>query len=64
MQVLMYDWSEGGETEVVVEDIERLNLDYFDKYDKQQADWRLFKEVSVSISIHLSIYVIELLNRL
>jgi len=43
-KVLMYDWSEGGETEVVVEDIERLNLDYFDKYDKQQADWRLFKE--------------------
>lgn len=43
-KVLMYDWSEGGETEVVVEDIERLNLDYFDKYDKQQADWRMFKE--------------------
>ena len=41
----MYDWSEGGETEVVAEDIERLNMDYFDKYDKQQKDWRLFKEV-------------------
>jgi len=43
-RVLMYDWSEGGETEVVAEDIERLNMDYFDKYDKQQKDWRLFKE--------------------
>jgi len=43
-RVLMYDWSEGGDTEVVVEDIERLNMDYFDKYDKQQADWRLHKE--------------------
>jgi len=43
-RVLMYDWSEGGDTEVVVEDIERLNMDYFDKYDKQQKDWRLFKE--------------------
>ena len=28
----MYDWSDGGDTEVVVEDIERLNMDYFDKY--------------------------------
>jgi len=43
-KVLMYDWSEGGDTEVVVEDIERLNMDYFDKYDKQQEDWRMFKE--------------------
>jgi len=43
-KVLTYDWSEGGDTEVVVEDIERLNLDYFDKYDKQQSDWRMFKE--------------------
>lgn len=43
-RVLMYDWSEGGDTEVVVEDIERLNMDYFDKYDKQQQDWRMHKE--------------------
>jgi len=43
-RVLMYDWSEGGDTEVVVEDIERLNMDYFDKYDKQQKDWRLHKQ--------------------
>jgi len=43
-KVLTYDWSEGGDTEVVVEDIERLNLDYFDKYDKQQSDWRMHKE--------------------
>eukprot|EP00088_Acartia_fossae_P012918 TRINITY_DN16688_c0_g1_i1.p1 TRINITY_DN16688_c0_g1~~TRINITY_DN16688_c0_g1_i1.p1 ORF type:complete len:267 (-),score=80.71 TRINITY_DN16688_c0_g1_i1:369-1103(-) len=43
-RVLTYDWSDGGETEVVVEDIERLNMDYFDINDKQQKDWRLFKE--------------------
>jgi len=43
-QVLMYDWSEGGDTEVVVEDIERLNMDYWDKYDKQQKDWRMHTE--------------------
>jgi len=42
--VLTYDWSEGGDVEVVVEDIERLNMDYHDKYDKQQKDWRLLTE--------------------
>lgn len=43
-QVLVYDWSEGGDTEVVVEDIERLNMDYWDKYDTQQKDWRMHTE--------------------
>jgi len=43
-RVLVYDWSEGGDPEVVVEDIEQLNLDYYDKYDKQQKDWRLHNE--------------------
>jgi hypothetical protein len=48
-QVLMYDWSEGGDTEVVVEDIERLNMDYWDKYDKQQKDWRMHTEVPYNV---------------
>jgi len=43
-EVLSYDWSEGGDFEVVVEDIEALNMDYHDKYDKQQKDWRLLTE--------------------
>ena len=47
----MYDWSEGGDTEVVVEDIERLNMDYFDKYDKQQQDWRMLKEVRLGLNM-------------
>merc|ERR1712001_358185 len=42
--VLSYDWSEGGDTEVVVEDIERMNMDYHDKYDRQQLDWRMLTE--------------------
>lgn len=42
--VLTYDWSEGGDTEVVVEDIERMEMDHHDKYDKQQLDWRLLVE--------------------
>jgi NADH dehydrogenase (ubiquinone) 1 alpha subcomplex subunit 10 len=43
-KVLTYNWSEEGDTEVVVEDVERLQLEYFDKYDKQQSDWRRYKE--------------------
>jgi len=43
-QVLVYDWSEEGDPEVVVEDIEALNMDYHDKYDKQQKDWRMHLE--------------------
>jgi len=43
-KVLTYNWSDEGDTEVVVEDIERLQLEYFDKYDKQQSDWRRYKE--------------------
>ena len=42
--VLTYDWSEGGDTEVVVEDIERMDMDYHDKYDRQQLDWRMLTE--------------------
>merc|ERR1719397_1480960 len=42
--VLSYDWSEGGDTEVVVEDIERMEMDYHDKYDRQQLDWRMLTE--------------------
>lgn len=40
----MYDWSEGGEAEIVVEDIENLNMDDIPRYDTQQKDWRLHNE--------------------
>ena len=29
---------------MVVEDIERMEMDHHDKYDKQQLDWRLLVE--------------------
>lgn len=40
-ELLVYDWSNGGETEVVVEDIERIDFDRFDHYDPKMKDWRL-----------------------
>jgi hypothetical protein len=56
----MYDWSEGGDTEVVVEDIERLNMDYWDKYDKQQKDWRMHTEVPYILQYCLSNSVLQI----
>ncbi|MCP5656299.1 hypothetical protein NL311_28315, partial [Klebsiella pneumoniae] len=42
----MYDWTGGGEVEVVVEDIERLNFDqYTEREEPKMKDWRLPREV-------------------
>ena len=38
--VFVYDWSEPGDVEVVVEDIESLELDWVDEYSDQQIDWK------------------------
>ena len=43
-RVLVYDWSEGGDTEIVVEDIEKAELDNIELYDDQQRDWRFTNE--------------------
>lgn len=43
-ELLVYDWSDYGETEVVVEDIERIDFDRFDKDDTQMRDWRMENE--------------------
>eukprot|EP00096_Caligus_rogercresseyi_P016044 TRINITY_DN8569_c0_g1_i1.p1 TRINITY_DN8569_c0_g1~~TRINITY_DN8569_c0_g1_i1.p1 ORF type:complete len:411 (-),score=151.15 TRINITY_DN8569_c0_g1_i1:479-1711(-) len=42
--VLVYDWNEPGEHDIIVEDIERLNLDLYDIGDTQQQDWFLQME--------------------
>jgi len=43
-EVLIYDWSEEGDAEVVVEDICRVDLDRYTHYDTQMADWRFTDE--------------------
>lgn len=43
-ELLIYDWSSYGDVEVVVEDIERIDFDSFDKYDTKMKDWRLPSE--------------------
>lgn len=41
-ELLIYDWSSGGETEVVVEDIERIDFEQHesDPHNKKLIDWR------------------------
>jgi len=45
-EILIYDWTAGGETEVVVEDIERIKFEQFevDPHDKKMQDWRFTLE--------------------
>ena len=43
--MLVYDWSDGGDTEVVIEDIEATELDMIEMYSNQQKDWRFGDEV-------------------
>lgn len=38
-ELLVYDWSEEGDAEVVVEDIERIDFDRFDIQDIKMIDW-------------------------
>ena len=41
---MVYDWSDGGDAEVVIEDIEHTELDMIEMYDDQQKDWRFNDE--------------------
>ncbi|XP_059224100.1 NADH dehydrogenase [ubiquinone] 1 alpha subcomplex subunit 10, mitochondrial [Stomoxys calcitrans] len=45
-ELLIYDWTAGGETEVVVEDIERIDFEVFneDPMEKKMKDWRFPNE--------------------
>ncbi|XP_072948028.1 NADH dehydrogenase [ubiquinone] 1 alpha subcomplex subunit 10, mitochondrial [Epargyreus clarus] len=45
-ELLVYDWTGGGDVEVVVEDIERLNFEkYTEREEPKMKDWRLPREV-------------------
>uniref|UniRef100_A0A646QDH4 NADH dehydrogenase [ubiquinone] 1 alpha subcomplex subunit 10, mitochondrial n=1 Tax=Hemiscolopendra marginata TaxID=943146 RepID=A0A646QDH4_9MYRI len=40
-ELLVYDWSNFGDIEVVAEDIERLDFDQYGIYDNKLKDWRI-----------------------
>ncbi|KAI5710812.1 NADH dehydrogenase [ubiquinone] 1 alpha subcomplex subunit 10, mitochondrial [Diaphorina citri] len=39
-ELLVYDWSDGGDPEVVVEDIERIDFDHYDHFSNKMREWR------------------------
>jgi len=39
-ELLMYDWGEGGDSEVIIEDIERVDFDHYDDADSKMEDWK------------------------
>ena len=39
-EVLVYDWTQPGNSEIVVEDIERIDFDKYGVYDNKMKDWR------------------------
>ncbi|KAL3266135.1 hypothetical protein HHI36_010320 [Cryptolaemus montrouzieri] len=43
-ELLIYDWSDGGDPEVVVEDIERIDFDNYDAQDVKMKDWDHYNE--------------------
>ncbi|GBM24347.1 NADH dehydrogenase [ubiquinone] 1 alpha subcomplex subunit 10, mitochondrial [Araneus ventricosus] len=43
-EILIYDWSNYGDVEVVVEDIERIDFERFHEYDTKLRDWRKYDD--------------------
>lgn len=43
-EVFVYDWSEGGDAEVIVEDLERFDFDKYDDNDPKIMDWYYTRE--------------------
>ena len=43
-EMLIYDWSNFGDAEVVTEDIEQIDFDKWGKYDLKLDDWRVDRE--------------------
>lgn len=46
--MLIYDWSEFGEMELIIEDIEAINFDKYSRYDTKFKDWRFPSEQALS----------------
>ncbi|XP_050533861.1 NADH dehydrogenase [ubiquinone] 1 alpha subcomplex subunit 10, mitochondrial [Daktulosphaira vitifoliae] len=43
-EVLVYDWSEGGDADIIVEDIERIDFDNYTNDDPKIQDWNYSRE--------------------
>ncbi|XP_075211912.1 NADH dehydrogenase (ubiquinone) subunit ND-42 [Lycorma delicatula] len=47
-ELLIYDWTEPGDMEMVVEDVEAIDFERYTVYDKKMCDWRFPKEQALS----------------
>lgn len=43
-ELLVYDWSNEGEVEIITEDIERIKFERRDEQDPKFMDWRHYQE--------------------
>ncbi|KAF2886661.1 hypothetical protein ILUMI_19513 [Ignelater luminosus] len=51
-ELLVYDWSDAAEVEVVVEDIERIDFTRYDKQDLKMKDWVYYLEEEWAVLRH------------
>lgn len=52
-ELLIYDWSDEGDADIVIEDIERIDFNRFDKDSTQMEDWRFELEEDWAVARYL-----------
>lgn len=48
-ELLVYDWSEEGDVDIVVEDIERIDFSHYEAHTRKMADWDLNTEEDYAV---------------
>lgn len=43
-ELLVYDWSKAGDYEIIVEDIEAIDFDNYERFAKKMSDWYFYEE--------------------
>lgn len=66
-ELLVYDWSDGGDPEVVVEDIERIDFDNYDHFSDKLREWRElttkeWNELRIEFADNKHIYMVRFEN--
>lgn len=44
-EIIKYDWSEGGDMDLVIEDLEKLDFDQYEKRGPKLAEWRHYRDL-------------------
>jgi NADH dehydrogenase (ubiquinone) 1 alpha subcomplex subunit 10 len=43
-EVLVYDWKEGGDIDLIIEDLEALDFDQYEKLTQKMEDWKYYRD--------------------